>query len=281
MKFKKWYFILSLLFIFVFVSGCSGKASPTPSGDNQSPGKSVNDPALPAGYVILDRQTGDITGDGKPKDILLVGRKPDANSNYAEDLSIIAREGTSQNAVTVKLPNVGGYNNTLFVGDFSGDKVNDVLVTSPTGGSGGIIEHRIVTFVGEPKIIFGAEENKGIVATGRFINGFRFELTEKTTKRSMNVDLSNKKDTYTKAGIYDGSGTLLREQNVSVNPLGVLTPIDIEHDGIYELRGTQRATGIANADTVAYIYSIWKYENQKWMAKQIEIASMLLGYGEK
>lgn len=281
MKYKIWCSILSLLLIFVIIAGCSGKTSPTPPSDNQAPAKPVNEPALPAGYVIIDRQTGDITGDGKPKNIFLVGKKPDANSNYADDLSIVVQDSTSQNAVTAKLPNVGGYNSTLFIGDFSGDKVKDVLATIPTGGSGGIVEHRIVTFVGEPKIIFGAEENKGIAATGRFVDGFRFELTDKTTKRSALVDLANKKDTYIKAKIYDPSGTLLRPQNGSVNSLGALNPVDIENDGIYELRGQQRVTGIANADTVAYLYSIWKYENQKWIAKQIEAASVLLGYGEK
>lgn len=280
MKCKKWCFVLSLLLIFVIIAGCSGKTVPTPSGDNQSPGKSVNDPALPAGYVILDRQTGDITGDGKAKNIFLVGRKPDANSKFTDDLSIIV-QGEGQNAVTVKLPNVGGYDSTLFIGDFSGDKVNDILVTIPTGGSGGVIEHRIVTFVGEPKIIFGAEENKGIAATGRFIDGFRFELTEETTKRKAIVDLTNKKDTYIKATLYDVSGKLLRQQSGWVNPLGALYPIDIDHDGVFELRGQQRAAGLYNADTVAYVYSIWKYSNQKWTAKQIEVATMLLGYGEK
>ncbi len=281
MKNKKWCSLLLLLLIFVFASGCAAKTVPAPSGDNQSPGKAANTPALPAGYVILDRQTGDITGDGKPKDIFLVGRKPDANSQYADDLSIVVQDGSSQNPLTMKLPKVGGYNSTLFIGDFSGDKVNDVLVTIPTGGSGGIIEHRIVTFVGEPKIIFGVEENKGITATGRFLDGLKFELIEKTTKRSAIVDLTNKKDTYNKANIYDAGGTLLRQQNGSVNPLGALTPVDIDNDGIYELRGQQRVIGIYNADTVAYIYSIWKYENQKWTAKQIEVASMLLRYGEK
>ena len=181
----------------------------------------------------------------------------------------------------MKLPNVGGYNNKLSIGDFSGDKVNDVLVTIPCGGSGGYVEHRIVTFVGEPKIIFGETENKGIVITGDFIDGFRVELTEETTKRKAIVDLSNKKDIYIKSNFYDASGKLLRQQTVSISPMEEMDPIDVESDGIYEIRGVQRVIGIYNADTVAYIYSIWKYENQKWIAKQIEIASVLLGYGER
>jgi hypothetical protein len=280
-KYNRLCFLLSLLLIFVIATGCSGKTIPTPSGDNQAPAKSVNEPALPDGYVVLDRQTGDIAGDGKPKDILLVGRKPDTNSNFADDLSIVVRAGASENAVTVKLPKVGGYDGKLFIGDFSGDKVNDVLVTITTGGSGGIIEHRIVTFVGEPKIIFGAEENKGIAITGRFIDGFKFELTEETTKRKAIVDLAYKKDIYIKANLYDAGGTLLRQQSGWVNPFGELNPVDIDRDGTYELRGQQRVAGLYNADTVASIFSIWKYENQKWTAKQIEVSSLLLGYGEK
>lgn len=282
MKYKSLCFLLPLLLTLTITAGCFRKTVPAPIGGTQTPMQSANDPALPPGYVFLDRQTGDVTGDGKSKDIFLIGRKPDANSKYADDLSIIVQDtGAGSNPVALKLPNVGGYESKLFIGDFSGDKIADVFVTVPTGGSGGIIEHRIATFVGEPKIIWGPEENKGIVATGRFVNGFKAELTEETTKRKLTVDLANKKDTYLKANLYDASGTLLRQQNVSVIPLGELTPLDIEHNGIYGLRGQQRASGMYNADTVAYIYSIWKYENQKWTAKQIEISSMLLGYGEK
>lgn len=281
MKYTNQCLVLLLLLIFAITAGCANNTAPAPAGDKASPSQPVNDPALPAGYVVLDRQSGDVTGDGKTKAILLVGRKPDANSRFADDLSIIVQDGANQNAITAKLDNVGGYDSKLFIGDFSGDKVSDVLVTIPTGGSGGIIEHRIVTFTGEPKIIFGAEENKGITATGQFIDGFKFELAEATTKRKVMVDLTNKKDAYIKANIYDAGGTLLRQQSGSVNPLGELTPVDIGHDGTYKLKGQQRVTGMFNADTVAYIYSIWQYENQKWTAKQIEVASLLLGYGEK
>lgn len=280
MKHKRLYCVLSFLLILIITTGCSGKPTPVP-GNNQAPVKSANNPPLPAVDVILDRQTGDVTGDGKSKDILLIGRQPNADSTFADDLSIVVQDGTSQNATTVKLPNIGGYNSKLFIGDFSGDKVKDVLVTVPSGGSGGYIEHRIVTFVGEPKIIFDEKENNGIVATGHFIDGFRIELTEEATKRKILVDLSNKKDFYIRANLYDDAGNLLRQQNVSISPLGELSPIDIESDGVYELRYRQRVTGIYNADTVAYIYSIWKYENQKWTAKQIEVSSVLLGYGER
>ncbi len=250
-------------------------------GNGYRPGKSISEPALPPGYTILDWQTADVTGDRKPKDILLVGRKPAANSNFAGDLSIVIHDGPSQKVIVVKLPGVGGYNSKIFVGDFNGDKIDDVLVTIPSGGSGGCVEHRIVTFVGKPKIIFGEKENNGIKATGHFIDGFKAVLTEESTKRKAIVDLSNKKKFYIKAGLYNADGRLLHQQEVTVNPFGELDPIDVEPDGTYELRGLQRVIGIFNADTVANIYSIWKYENQQWAIKQIEIASLLLGYGEK
>lgn len=169
MKNKKWCLVLSLLIGFMMTAGCAGNIT-------QPPARSLSDPSLPTGYVVLDRQTGDVTGDGKPKDILLIGRKPNADSNFTDDLSIIVQDGAGQNAATVKLPNAGGYNSKLFIGDFSGDKVPDVFVTIPSGGSGGYIEHRIVTFTGTPKFIFDEKENNGITATGHFTDGFRVEL---------------------------------------------------------------------------------------------------------
>lgn len=257
----------------------TGWSTPLGLGDDQAPAQPVNGSALPAGYVVLDRKTGAVTGDGAPKEILLIGQKTDVNSDYADDLRIVVRDGASRKVITVGLPDIGGYNSKLFIGDFSGDKVADVLVTVPSGGSGGYVAHRIVTFVGEPKIIFGEKENDGIVATGHFIDGFKVELTEESTKRTAIIDQSAKKDIYIQAGLYDEHGKLLRQQSVSVSPLGGLDPIDVEPDGTYELRGVQRVIGIYNADTVGYLYSIWKYENQKWVAKQIEVSSVILEYG--
>ncbi|VBB05197.1 Hypothetical protein LUCI_0404 [Lucifera butyrica] len=280
MKYKRLYFVLSLLLIPVITAGCPGKTTPAPSGDGQTPAGSLYGPVLPAGYVILDRQTGDVTGDKKPKDIFLLGRKPGMDSNFADDISILVQDKTTRNVLTVKLPNVGGYNSKLFLGDFTGDKIADVFVTIPSGGSGGYVEHRIVTFVGEPRVIFGESENKGIVATGRFLDGFRAELTEASTKRKAIIDLSNKKDMYIKANIYNTGGKLLRQQQLSVSPLEELDSIEVTPGGTYELKGVQRVTGIYNADTVAHIYSIWEYRNQKWTTQQIEVSSVLLGYGE-
>ncbi|WP_371377797.1 hypothetical protein [Sporomusa aerivorans] len=273
--------VLTLLLVLITSAGCAANSSPTPPGANLPPANPASDPNLPAGYVILDRQTGTVTADGKPRDILLIGKRPSANSIFTDDLSILVREEANPNTVTVKLPNVGGYDSKLFIGDFDGDKVNDVLVTIPTGGSGGLTEHRIVTFAGEPKIIFGSEENKGLLINGHFAERFKFELRELSTGRTTIMDLAQKKDTYVEAGLYNSQGKLLKEQSGSVNPFGGLTPFDVGRDGTYELRGQQRITGMYNADSIGYIYSIWKYENGKWVPKQIEVASVLLAYGEK
>lgn len=276
------FYVISIFLVFLLITGCSGKITPNAPGGStsQPPAKTANEPTLPTGYIILERQTGDVTGDGKADGVFLIGRKPDSTSKFADDLSIVIQDGASQNTITIKLPNVGGYDSKIFVGDFSGDKVSDVFVKIPTGGSGGIIAHRIVTFIGGPQIFFGAEENKGVVIAGRFMEGFRAELAETVTKRKVTVDLANKRDRYVKANVYDANGAILREQSIQASSLGSLEPIDIDGDGTYELRGQQRVPGIANADTVANVYSTWKYQDGNWTAKQIEVSSLLLGYGE-
>ena len=40
-----------------------------------------------------------------------------------------------------------GYNPTLFLGDFTGNGVDDILISIATGGSGGIMYHYIYSFV--------------------------------------------------------------------------------------------------------------------------------------
>jgi len=237
----------------------------------------VEDMKVPLNTYILDKKIEDVTGDGVNDIIYLIGQKANTVDRFADKLNIVVRNGATNNREFTDLKKIGGYEGKLFVGDFSGDKVKDVMITAPTGGSGGIVEHIIVNFnASEPIVIFDQNNNAGAKFTGKFVDGFKAELVNQNTARGITVDLNAKKDMYVTSQIYNKDGVLLKEVKPITYPLSLLEPVDIDRDGTYELKGIQSIKGAYGADTISHVYSFWKFENNQWIAKQIEVSSFLL-----
>lgn len=241
----------------------------------------VEDMKAPSNIYILDKKIADVTGDEVDDTIYLIGHKINTADRFSDKLNIVVRNGATNNREMTDLKKIGGYEGKLFVGDFSGDKVKDVMIIAPTGGSGGIVEHIIVNFnAPEPIVIFNQNNNAGAKFTGNFVDGFKAELVNQNTARSITVDLNAKKDMYVTSQIYSKDGVLLKEVKPITYPLSLLEPVDIDGDCTYELKGIQSIKGAYGADTISNVYSFWKFENDQWTAKQIEVSSFLLTVSE-
>lgn len=241
----------------------------------------VEDMKVPSNTYIIDKKIADVTGDEVDDTIYLIGHKKNATDRYADKLNIVVRNGATNNREMTDIEKMGGYEGKLFVGDFSGDKVKDVMITAPTGGSGGIVQHIIVNFnAHEPAVIFDQENNAGAQFTGKYVDGFKAELVNQNTGRSINIDLNAKKDMYVASQIYNKEATLLKEVKSMTYPFSLLEPIDMDGDGTYELKGIQSIKGTYGADTISHVNSFWKFENNQWNAKQIEVSSFLLTLSE-
>jgi len=241
----------------------------------------VDDMKVPSNTYIIDKKIADVTGDEVDDTIYLIGHKGNTADRYADKLNIVVRNGATNNREMTDLEKIGGYEGKLFIGDFSGDKVKDVMITAPTGGSGGIVQHIIVNFnVPEPIAIFDQQNNAGAQFTGKYVDGFKAELVNQNTGRSINIDLNTKKDMYVASQIYNKDGTLLKEVKPITYPLSLLEPIDMDGDGTYELKGIQSIKGAYGADTISHVNSLWKFEDNQWNVKQIEVSSFLQTLGE-
>ncbi|MDG0810580.1 hypothetical protein [Cohnella rhizosphaerae] len=86
--------------------------------------------------VLLDAKQGDVNGDGILDNVYLYGNQSDGP--FADHITLIVQDGRSNRSTAVNLPNNAGYNARLFLGDFTKDRVQDILVSIDTGGSGGI-----------------------------------------------------------------------------------------------------------------------------------------------
>jgi hypothetical protein len=208
------------------------------------------------GKYILDIKKGDVTGDNVEDTVLLIGDKESKEAIYAENLDILVKDGNTNKYSKLSIKNSGGYKNRLFLGDFNRDKIKDVLLESPTGGSGGFISYGIYSFVdNNPDTIISLEElSRGVEFKGEFIDGFKADINNAETKSTIIIDLSAKKPRYI-GDVYDKEGKLLRPVGINASGYQLLRPVDYDKDGTYELEGYTRITGIANSDTVAVMIS--------------------------
>ncbi|NEW07501.1 hypothetical protein GK047_15960 [Paenibacillus sp. SYP-B3998] len=214
---------------------------------------------------ILQTREIDVTGDGKPDHVALVGTKLDSSSPYYAKLSIVV-SGQGQNPVVIPLK--GGYNPQIVFCDFNGDKLPEIYVAAETGGSGGLSTYYLYSLKNNVPTAIPLPTPLHVDAM--FKNNYVVKLKIKETGKSYKIDLKDKKADYDQFGVYK-SGKLIKPIIVDVHPYGMLAPIDIEHDGVCELKGVQRISGIANADTIAYVTSIWKWKDGKWVLKDSSI----------
>ncbi|QDR81514.1 hypothetical protein [Sporomusa termitida] len=225
---------------------------------------------LPAGFKVLDIQAEDITGDGMPDRVYLIGQKPATASGYADSFKLIVENGAAKTRTETDLASMGGYEARLFLGDFTGDHVADVLVTAATGGSGGWYDNRVVTFISKDTVIFNQQDNSKIFVSGQFKDGYKIELyNEAGAGSAVTLDVGERKADYVRLGLYDHKGTLKQQTRAMVTPFGRLEPVDVNNDGIYELKGLQRITGAYNADGLATVEIVLAYTGQEWQPRSV------------
>ncbi|MEC0229170.1 hypothetical protein [Paenibacillus alba] len=220
------------------------------------------------GQLVQTREI-DVTGDGKPDTVALIGSKLDPNSPYFDKLYIVV-SGQGQQQVVIPLE--GGYNPHMQFCDFIGDKLPQIYVAAETGGSGGLSYYYIYSLKNNVPTAIPLPEPLRVKST--FKKNYKVLLKIEETGKSFKIDLMDRKDDYEKFGIYK-DGKVIKPLIVNVDGYGALKPIDKDRDGICELMGIQRITGIANADTIGYANSIWKWKKGKWALKEASITQTL------
>lgn len=233
---------------------------------------------------IIDEQKADVTGDGYKDTVYLIGKKTSSSSIYVEDMMLkIIVGGNTSRVIEVGLGNLSGYDGKLFLGDFTGDKIADIMVSAATGGSGGIIENRIATinsyYTG--KLIFNSKNNLGLNFSGKFIDGFKADLKEANYDLEMTIDLLAFKDEYIKDKIYNEYGKVLKNIEPWADSYSKLEPVDYDGDGIYELQGYQVISGVYHANRISNVESTWKYGNGKWNLARAQYSTFMPVDGSK
>ncbi len=217
--------------------------------------------------TIIDVKYADVTGDGILDIIYLTGDKR-SDSSFFENISVVVHYGLTLQSVQIPFKENTGYQPTIFLGDFTGNKTNDILIMMNTGGSGGTIIAYLFSFTaGQFYKIFDFEvfNQKGIYDV-QFENNYKATVLSEEPEKKYVVDLTYKDENYL-AEIYTSNGTLKAAIKGWVSPLSGLYPIDYDRNGVYELLAVQHIAGRYNADGLGYVQTNLKWNGSEFGRK--------------
>ncbi|WP_433944272.1 VCBS repeat-containing protein [Paenibacillus sp. SN-8-1] len=224
----------------------------------------------PAGTEqVLDRKIGDVTGDKVPDTVTLTGHAGAAGSPFITGITLVVHSWGDRRTYRVPLRNNAGYQPTLFLGDFTGDNIDDVLVRIDSGGSGAMTYDYVYTFTeGQPRLLFDSDQyNQQWNYTVNYLDFYRLQVNSPHSGNTFTVDISSRGKEYLNQ-IYNPDGTLKKPVQGFVDPLSGLYPIDLERDGTYELMALQGVSGLYHADRFGYITNLLKWNGSSWELAQ-------------
>ncbi|WP_315116437.1 VCBS repeat-containing protein [uncultured Clostridium sp.] len=218
-------------------------------------------------YRIIQYKKGDVNGDKITDGVYLIGKKPSGEeSPFYDDITLVIRDGRDNRLYCIKLKDNAGYGPRMFLGDFTGDGIDDIFITIDSGGSGGFTYNYLYSFVGnQPKKLFDYEDfDKSYEYEVTYKDNYKVEVLSKTLNKQFIIDISNKPQDYLNE-IYDKNGKLIKEIKGDVIGVGNIYPIDFNGDGVYELFALQRIIGRFNADTLGLVQTSLTWNGDKFI----------------
>lgn len=214
---------------------------------------------------IVAFASGDVNGDRVTDRVFLTGIKtPD--SPFVQNITLVIQDGrTGQYFSPIPLKENAGYNPGLFLGDFTGDRVDDILISIASGGSGGTMYYYIFSFVNNiPRLLFDfALYNEQFKYSVTFRDNYKVEVISINNGIKYILDITYKGVGYLKE-IYNADGKLKAPISGFVNPLSGLYPVDFDSNKVFELLAYQKIAGRYNADSLGYVLNTLKWDSSRF-----------------
>jgi len=272
------------LLVFLLCSAVSTIfAAPAPSADPgttspySQPGPEWGS-LLPVNAVILQEVVCDLTGDEVGDTVLLTGSKETISAKYFRHLTLAFMDGATGSQAVQPL-SMAGYSPYLKPVYLLDKNSPAFLVSAPTGGSGGIVDNRIVSFAGGvPQVLFDAANNKGVTIEGDFLPNYQIRITFPELGQSITFDRSYARGDYQRLGLYteEGTPTGSKRSTPWIDPFSSLTVLDRNKDGLSQLRGIQQIAGAYHADRLATVTSTWSYTNGQWQLGEVVVSARMV-----
>lgn len=223
-------------------------------------------------HSIVSFARGDVTGDRVPDHVYLTGTKT-PSSPFIQNIILNVQDGRTGEVKSVPLRDNAGYNPTIFLGDFTGNGVDDILISIATGGSGGIMYHYIYSFVGNtPQLLFDFNVyNEQYQYEVTYQDHYKVEVVSKINNKKYLIDISTRDAKYLNE-IYDVNGKLKRPITGFVNPLSGLYPVDFDSNKVFELLAYQKVAGRYNADSLGYVLNTLGWKDNRFVLQNQNVA---------
>lgn len=221
---------------------------------------------------IVSYARGDVNGDGAPDNVYLTGTKTQ-DSPFIENITLVIQDGITGRFTRIKLKDNAGYNPTLFLGHFTKNRANEILIGINSGGSGGMMYYYIYSFVNnKTKVLFDFNiYNDQYKYDINYMNNYKVEVISNENNTKYIIDISYKGTDYL-SEIYDKNGVLKQPISGFVNPISGLYPVDFDSDNIYELLAYQKIAGRYNADSLGYVLNTLKWNDKIFALNNQNIA---------
>lgn len=225
---------------------------------------------------VVSFARGDVTGDRILDNVYLTGiMTPD--SPFIQNITLLVQDGRSGELTSVPLRENAGYNPTVFLGDFTGNGVDDIFISIATGGSGGIMYHYIYSFVeNKAQLLFDFNVyNEQYQYEVTYQDYYKVEVVSMINNKKYIIDISTKGTEYLNE-IYDENGKLKSPITGFVNPLSGLYPVDFDSNKRYELLAYQKIAGRYNADSLGFVLNTLAWLDNRFVLQNQYVA--ILGY---
>ncbi|MCM3033231.1 VCBS repeat-containing protein [Niallia sp. MER 6] len=225
---------------------------------------------------VVSFARGDVNGDGMPDNVYLTGTKT-ADSPFIQNITLHVQDGRTGQVISVSLRENAGYNPVLFLGDFTGDGIDDIFISIATGGSGGIMYHYIYSLEGNTaKLLFDFNVyNEQYQYEVTYLDHYKVKVFSKFNNQNYIIDISTRDADYLNE-IYDPNGKLKSPITGFVNPLSGLYPVDFDLNNVYELLAYQKVAGRYNADSLGYVLNTLGWSNNRFALQNQYVA--ILGF---
>jgi len=216
--------------------------------------------------VVVSSAYGDVTGDMVPDHVYLTAVPSETPSSaYVTQITLHIQDGTTRQVYNVPLKENAGYNPTLFLGDFTGDGVQDIMITIDSGGSGAFTYDYIYSFVNHhARLLFDFNQyNEQNTYTVTYMDQYKVKVVSPATGQTYLIDISGRGSEYL-SQIYNADGTLKEPIQGWADGVSGFYPVDIDRNGVYEVRAYQQLSGLYHADSLGYVINTLQWNGSKF-----------------
>ncbi|ASK64402.1 hypothetical protein CFK37_12500 [Virgibacillus phasianinus] len=202
----------------------------------------------------------DVTGDDQKETVVLKAIPFSKDSSYYQKIWAVIKDSRSKKW---EVQYGGGYEPTLQFYDLNHDDVTDIYYQSPTGGSGGLYSYQLNTLKDEKLTKIELPVQRYV--KGKFLENFRVFISLTPGNKPIYVDVKDRTNAYTRLGIYNKNGALLKPASLMIDPIAFYEPVLISKSKGYGLKSYQQISGAYHADQLGTIETLWYFEKGKWI----------------